>query len=184
MTERQITIEWCNFSSFSDDYLIDALDQMRHQLQFNYPQLPVPKFSALPNNLVDQLPEYFIAMIPGNANEDSFQQHQAKYIFVLCDEHEAFVQAYQEQNELAHWGVAIPCSFAIAWEPNKYLLWHEALHLMNAKDCYNKFGINKCREPKCIMRRAPSRANCGDQLTLCSKNLKRIQRFATDSACR
>ena len=78
--------------------------------------------------------------------------------------------------------LAIPCLFAIAWEPNEYLLWHETLHLMNAKDCYNKFGINKCPDPRCIMRRAPSRINCGDRLTLCSKNVKRIQRFAMDVA--
>ncbi len=49
---------------------------------------------------------------------------------------------------------------------------------MNAKDCYNKFGINKCPVPQCIMRRAPSRLNCGENLALCSKNVKRIQQYA------
>ena len=142
----------------------------------------MPQFVRMPTSLTEQLPSYLMAMLPGNVIDDSFADFQSRYFFIYCDSGRDFAVAYQEQNALAHWGVAIPCKFAIAWEPNKYLLWHESLHLMNAKDCYNKFGINKCPNHRCIMRRAPSLANCGDRLTLCSKNIKRISRFSADVA--
>ena len=121
-------------------------------------------------------------MLPGNVDDGSFSNFQSKTIFIFCDGDEDFSQAYQAHNELAHWGVAIPCTLAIAWEPNKYLIWHEILHLLNAKDCYNKFGINKCPNSHCIMRRAPSSMNCGSRLTLCSKNVKRIEQFGAHVA--
>lgn len=179
--DPRITIQWCNLSSHPDELLVGAFEEFANQLRTNYPQLPVPFFSTLPADHVEQLPEYLIAMLPGRANsEKAFSQFQSKTIFVFCDGHEDFAVAYQEHNNLARWGVAIPCRFAIAWEPNKYLLWHETLHLVNAKDCYNKYGINKCPNAQCIMRLAPSHVNCGGSLSLCSKNVKRVQQFALD----
>ncbi len=118
--------------------------------------------------------------MPGQRNEDRFEEYRGKRIFVLCERQQDFAVAYREQNQLAHWGVAIPEQVAIAWHGCKYLLWHEILHLMNAKDCYNKFGFNKCHEPHCIMRLAPSPNDCGGRLVMCTKNQKRIQRYVTE----
>ena len=181
MLNPQFTIEWCNFSSRPDDLLLTAFHEFDHQLSRNYPQLPPVKFSKLPDEHIETLPEYLVAMLPGRFDDGSFADFEFKRTFVFCNEQEDFVRAYQQENHLAHWGVAIPCTLAIAWEPSKYLFWHELLHLLNAKDCYNKFAINKCPNAHCIMRRAPSEANCGDQLTLCSKNVERIRRHAAEA---
>jgi len=161
---------------------MSAFSEFQRQLAQQYPSLPVPEFEELPDNLIDELSDYLISMLPGNVEDESFEHYRSRRPFVFCNGNEKFAQAYREQNELAHWGVAIPCKLAIAWVPRKYLVWHETLHLLNAKDCYNKFGINKCPNPRCIMRRAPMRETCGNQLTLCSKNLKRIQTFSAELA--
>ncbi len=68
--------------------------------------------------------------MPGQRNEDRFEEYRGKRIFVLCERQQDFAVAYREQNQLAHWGVAIPEQVAIAWHGCKYLLWHEILHLM------------------------------------------------------
>jgi len=177
-----LKIEWCNLSSLADDFLRSAFLGFQQQLHEFYPSFTVPKFSPLSDTLLDGLAEYLVSMLPGKSHDELLGNYASKKIFVFCDGDEPFVKAFQDQNELAHWGVAIPCTLAIAWEPRDYLVWHETLHLMNAKDCYNKFGINKCPSPQCIMRRAPSPENCGGRLELCSKNIKRIQRFTAELA--
>ena len=180
-----IKIAWFNRSSIPDKYLLATFDELGEQLQNHYPRLPRPEFSPLPIELADHLPDYLVSMLPGQAeNEQLASKFSSHSIFVFCDQRDCLVRTFQEENELAHWGVALPCTFAVAWIANKFLVWHEVLHLLNAKDCYNKFGINKCPNLRCIMRRAPSLKTCGDRLTLCTKNVKRIQRFAADRLAR
>ena len=43
---------------------------------------------------------------------------------------------------------------------NKYLLWHEAMHLLYAHDCYDENGWSTCLEPRCLMQYIPCESNC------------------------
>ncbi len=180
MERAQIDIEWLNLRVGFNDVVVNSLSELANQLTAQYPLLPSLWFARLDQSLRAYIPDYALSLLPGRMHSDEFNCFQAKRIFIFCNGHEDFVQELRTENELAHWGIAIPGKIAVAWHPSKYLIWHEALHLLNAKDCYNKFGINKCPNARCVMRRAPSRASCGDELSLCSKNVTRIERFATD----
>ena len=176
MVKSSIEIDWCNLSQLEDDWLLGAFEQLNEQFQFHYPDLPTPSFKPLPVDLLPGLSDYLLSSLPGSVCDISYEEYEAKRLFVLCNGDEDFVSVYQGDNELAHWGVAIPCKLAIAWHPGTYLVWHEVMHLFDAKDCYNKFGINKCPNPTCLMRRSPTPSNCGHRLSLCSKNIKRVKR--------
>ena len=119
--------------------------------------------------------------MPGVVTEDSEQHpvlHEMKLLLLVPEDH-SFVKTAREDNPRAHWGIGVPCRFSVAWVDNRFLWWHEALHLFNAKDCYNKFGINKCPELRCVMQASPTHESCGGRLHLCSKNIRRI--FADQS---
>ena len=171
----QLEIEWCNFSTLTDKLLVSYFNRLTEQLVDFYPELKPPTFKRLDESIVHRVPSYLVSLIPGSIPREEFSDLAKKRLFVLCEPDDWFVEPFQLENELAHWGVAIPRRIAIAWEPREFLIWHETLHLLNAKDCYNKFGINKCTNGLCLMRRSPTRDRCGNRLMICSKNVKRIQ---------
>jgi hypothetical protein len=183
MQRQSPTIYWANFSAITKNELQNTFADFQRNLAQQYPQIASPPFASLPAKLVHELPGYLISQLPGTIqDDDEWTPYSDKLIFVMCSGQEEFVKVHQAQNDLAHWGIAVRCKFSIAWEPNQHLIWHELLHLFNAKDCYNKFGINKCPAKHCLMRRATHQPNYGygTKLTLCSKNLRRIQRFVVE----
>ncbi len=167
--------------------LLAMFEELEQQLRSNFPELLPLHFSALDPSLFAELPSYLMSQLPGSRTKNSYAESSAvftefdsKRLFVFCKGNEDMTLAYRESNPLASWGVAIACKLAIAWVPNPYLVWHEILHLIDAKDCYNKFGIHKCPASRCIMQLVPSRIHCGERLILCSKNVQRIRRFGAE----
>jgi hypothetical protein len=84
---------------------------------------------------------------------------------------------------MAEWGGARLGSFAVVWEPgNPFVLWHEAMHLLSATDCYDEAGCTTCEVPHCLMQWEPSQVNCGGSLVLCEANVARVAQFAEPGA--
>lgn len=148
---------------------------LAEQLETHYPS--IPRFNTLPLEATyDSVFDHLRRNMPGvNTDpEDQDKELLGKRLFVLCPDDHPFVVDARAENPLAHWGIAVPMCFSVAWVDNHFLWWHEALHLFNAKDCYNKFGINKCPENRCVMQASPTRYSCGGRLHLCTKNQKRL----------
>ena len=178
LSTRPFKIEWWNFSSEPDEALFETLQQIRFQLPIRYPQLPKFDLVPLSRDLVHGLKDYMVSQLPGKDPWMDWEPYTSRLIFVFCEPKDPLVHVFQQENPLAHWGVAIPAQFSIAWHYDRFLIWHELMHLFNAKDCYNKFGINKCSSGNCLMRRDPSRLHWQSEWVICSKNQKRMTEYA------
>ena len=98
-----------------------------------------------------------------------------KRVFVFCPRDCRFARNTREVNPQAQWGAAICGDYALVWMPdNKYLIWHEAMHLLNAEDCYDTSGQTVCGESRCIMQYVPCKENCDGELHLCSLNVLNV----------
>ena len=168
-------IHYCSFISNGQEALRLSLETLSDQLYQHYPDLPQFDLQQVRYESKEKLTQSLINRI--NDSDETLPIHENQKIFLLCSQDDPFVEQLQTINSMALWGIAVPTSFAVAWVKNEYLWWHEALHLFNAQDCYNKFGFHKCPEEKCIMQYSPTRDNCGGRLHLCSKNQKRIANY-------
>src|SRR5207247_453781 len=90
----------------------------------------------------------------------------------------------REFNRCAKAGAAGQQEYALVWTPsNKYIIWHEAMHLLNARDCYrdhdgcaecgsgsiataSKYSESKC-DCGCIMQYNPNETTCRGRLYVC-----------------
>ena len=94
-------------------------------------------------------------------------------LIVYCSEDSAVAQAGQDGESAAEWGVA--CGrLAAVWKPDHPgLVWHEALHLLGAQDCYCRgcFVSPTCEQPRCIMQFVPPADVAGERPFLCHKNI-------------
>lgn len=165
-------IDCCSLVPGCSKALLDATRELRHQLAARYPQVPeiVPQtldcrssYRGVHAYLERQLQHCF-------ADEHDESPLADKRLVVLCYAASPLVRLARLANPRAHWGIAVPRRFAIAWVDCKHLRWHEALHLYDARDCYNRFGIHRCPEAKCVMQASPTEVNCGSQLHLFEKH--------------
>lgn len=69
--------------------------------------------------------------------------------------------------------------FALVYNlANPYTVWHEALHLLDADDCYTDDDDGPtCELQNCIMQYAATRETVGDWPFLCAANCDRVRRF-------
>jgi hypothetical protein len=77
----------------------------------------------------------------------------------------------------ACWGLAVDQTYAAVYPPHesKYVLFHEALHLLGAEDCYDSQTLSQtCTTPNCIMNHNPDVASACAWPFLCPDNIKRI----------
>ena len=98
-------------------------------------------------------------------------------LIVYCPEDSAPAQAGRDGEPTAEWGVA--CGrLAAVWKPDHPgLVWHEALHLLGAEDCYCRgcLASPTCERSNCVMQFVPP-ANVGSGPPfLCHKNIALIR---------
>ena len=79
-------------------------------------------------------------------------------LLVYCSKDDHLAKSARASNPSAEWGAT--CGrLAVIWiKNNEKLIWHEALHLLGAVDCYDKDTlVDRCeKEPGCIMGYAPT----------------------------
>lgn len=93
-------------------------------------------------------------------------------LIVGCREDDVLAKRFDQPE---WWGGNNNC-LSVCWRiPDEFVVWHEALHLLGAKDCYDESGRTTCELPKCIMQYVPCRENVGDWSFLCSENIQRVK---------
>lgn len=107
-------------------------------------------------------------------------------LIIGCLPFHELAQAAQEECPSAVWGCATGC-LALTYRPGiRQIIWHEALHLLGAKDCYDLPDQGPtCGQDNCIMQYEPTDQTVGDWPWLCDENIGRIRssvdRFNTHS---
>jgi hypothetical protein len=101
-------------------------------------------------------------------------------LVIYCNPIEIIVEEILKKEPLAKWGLTHPKRIALVYNHNKYILWHEILHLFGAEDCYdydNPHGKLKCGLQNCLMQYAPILKTVGERPVLCKENIKLIQMY-------
>lgn len=97
-------------------------------------------------------------------------------LLVYCQEDSSLAEAAQQADDLAQHGAASGAVFAAAWAGGNYVVWHEALHLLGATDCYTPQDPGPtCEQANCIMQYAPDQASVGEWPFLCQANVERVR---------
>lgn len=101
-------------------------------------------------------------------------------LLIYCVNDSPTAQTAKKQNRLAKWGLTLPGCISIVYSMNnKYILWHEAIHLFGVDDCYdenNPDGPLRCELKNCLMQYAPTEHTVGKWPFLCQKSIQAIQR--------
>ncbi|HUW19437.1 MAG TPA: hypothetical protein VMW16_09055 [Sedimentisphaerales bacterium] len=103
-------------------------------------------------------------------------------ILVYCRPNSYIAEAIRKNQPLAKWGYTQqPYISAVYNQNNKYILWHEALHLFGADDCYDCNNPNSrttCELRNCLMQYAPTKETVGEWPFLCKENVERIRNWS------
>ena len=78
----------------------------------------------------------------------------------------------------APWGLATSTLSFVYEIRDKYIVWHETLHLLGADDCYDLSKNDRgpsCDLPNCVMQYEATMTNVGTWPFLCKENLQRIR---------
>ena len=97
---------------------------------------------------------------------------------VICSTNSQLARFCLKVNPNFLWGTAFP-TLAITYEIEKYIVWHEMLHLLGADDCYDLSQGDRgpnCDCPNCIMQYEATKANVGDWPFLCDPNIQSVQK--------
>ncbi len=100
-------------------------------------------------------------------------------LIVACAQQHELAAACRENNPQALWGGTIGPLAVSYCLGNRFLAWHEALHLMAADDCYdlpNRGPI--CEQANCIMQYDPTVHTVGPWPWLCRANAIRVRQWA------
>lgn len=102
-------------------------------------------------------------------------------LLVYCKPNTVIVQAAKKQAKdegevCPNWGYNISRLSAVYNLVNKYILWHEALHLWGADDCHYRGNPGPtCGLSNCIMQYKPTKDTVRQWPFLCQKNIELIQ---------
>jgi len=100
-------------------------------------------------------------------------------LMVYCKPDSELAMAARKQCPKAIWGYMVDYILSAVYRPgNKYILWHEILHLFDVDDCYlpnDPYAGPTCELPNCIMQYEPLKETVGEWPFLCQENIKRIQ---------
>ena len=104
-------------------------------------------------------------------------------LLICCRPDSEIAKAIKKKVPLALWGyMQNECISAVYKPNNKYILWHEALHLFGMDDCYDYNRPNNgtnCELNNCLMQYEPSAETIGEWPFLCKKNIEILQKRMT-----
>jgi hypothetical protein len=96
---------------------------------------------------------------------------------IYCEPFSNIAKAIKKADEIAEWGQTyLNYISAVYKKENKYILWHEVLHLFGVADCYNPNSPN-CDLSSCLMQYAPEEGNVAPWPFLCEDNIKRLKKY-------
>lgn len=119
--------------------------------------------------------------------ENSFEDAQKKIlksgtlpVLIYCDPYSPIAKSIKQKQPRAEWGLYHEQISTVYRKGNKYILWHEALHLFDVDDCYdinNRNGPLKCELENCLMRYAPQQGKVARWPFLCKENIKLLKNY-------
>jgi len=97
-------------------------------------------------------------------------------VYFACPETHEFAQASLRNNPDALWGSAYGALGLIYHRVDRYITWHEALHLLGAEDCYDLPDKGPtCELSNCIMQYIPCLSTVGAWPFICEENVRLMQ---------
>ena len=121
LSTRPFKIEWWNFSSEPDEALLrNAATNSVSTSDFDIRNFRSFDLVPLSRDLVHGLKDYMVSQLPGKDPWMDWEPYTSRLIFVFCEPKDPLVHVFQQENPLAHWGVAIPAQFSIAWHYDHY----------------------------------------------------------------
>ncbi|MBL7185687.1 MAG: hypothetical protein ISS70_05125 [Phycisphaerae bacterium] len=105
-------------------------------------------------------------------------------LLVYCHRDSAIARSALREDGAGPWGAEC-CGFAAVYESgNKFVIWHEALHLLGAHDCYEEDDPYRrkpdCNCNSCTMQYVPTEDTVG-KWSLCDKNVKKLKDLAEEA---
>ncbi len=164
------------------EFVEESLNAFSERLLGKYPFFPTVKLRELSNIDRERVGHYLTLQIvdASGLRGDSFDSRK---LLVFCESEHEMARSIRQKYPLAKWGGARMGRFAVTWKAScRFVLWHEAMHLLWADDCYNESGQINCDKPNCLMQWEPCEVNCAGDLLLCEKNVNRVQVFAEQNA--
>ncbi len=114
--------------------------------------------------------------------EKLYCEHGHARTVICCPKEHDFASLARKENKTAYYGVRGGCVALVYGSTDKRVIWHEALHLFDAKDCYDTVDPVQnpgptCEPncPNCIMQFDPACSNIEKWPFLCEENIARVQ---------
>ena len=113
--------------------------------------------------------------------EGIFKEGVPPKLLLYCRPDSKLAMAAKKQARLPSWGVTCG-SFSAVYKPqNKFIIWHETLHLLGLDECYDENNPDvrrpDCKCEDCIMQYEQPDTWVGP-FSLCDKNIKLLKELA------
>jgi hypothetical protein len=186
------TIFYHRDSSAQGDTILDkAMVKLCNFLSI--PPLEVQCHSeVLPRKLVKPIYRVFEKTpVPDNwtaAIDELFRKEYGSQckLLILCSPQNRLAQLSLHYKSDAEWGITCPQNdsiLSIVYNLNNApVIWHEALHLLGADECYDPDNIkdhSNCKLLNCVMQYAPTEQTVGRQPILCNKTIQAVRTYCT-----
>jgi hypothetical protein len=161
---------------------IDAMTSLRPMLNRSPLNVDVP-IEPVPEEMMAHF-EYLL-----NNQKDMFEAEEnvvndflriyrdyVPRLIVGCLRNHNLAKSALDNNPNALWGAHLGFLSLVYEHGNRHIVWHEALHLLGAEDCYHLPDRGPtCKSDNCIMQYETNETNVGEWPFLCGKNIKRIR---------
>ena len=149
-----------------ESFLGDSLEELQENLRGKPTQIEIICEKLGDENVASIIPKLMDSAVDLDNKIEDLTLHFRKQsapdklpgLILCCPANSLIAQQVRSRNPLAQWGGKLG-RLALVWQTgNKHLIWHEALHLLGAEDCYDGESTegNCEKEPRCIMQYAPT----------------------------
>jgi len=109
-------------------------------------------------------------------------------LVIYCESSSNIAKAIKRANQISEWGETFfdkgkGVISAVYEKENKYILWHEVLHLFGVEgECYNtqnpdENGPSTCELGQCLMQYAPQERNVAPWPFLCKNRIEELREY-------
>lgn len=177
-----------NLEERYDNFLRQSMDQLSHYLScppvevnYSFHELSIDSKNEVLNTLEQQDDIYgFFSLTLFSIRK---RLGQVSRLFILCSPDDKIATLAKKECPNALWGVSNTQVSATYDLDNKFIIWHEALHLLGADDCYDLSKGDRgpnCECKKCIMQYEPTKYTVGEWPFLCDRNIDRIRKWVLE----
>lgn len=103
-------------------------------------------------------------------------------LLVRCPPDSRIALVAKKEHPIAKWGITCNRVYSLVYRMNnKYIVWHEVLHLLGANDCYcpkRPEAPRACGLAGCIMQYAPTQRKVAAWPFLCSASVAAVRSYA------